>query len=638
MEEEKIDLKKYWLLLKQWAWLLISGLVLGALAAFVASLLQTPIYQAITKVMITGGGMLDQSLDTYSYSYADQLTETYLQLFKTEPVSDSTSEQLGIDLEEVEIDASAISSTTIIEIEVEHSNPQTAALIANTLVQVLIEKSNEIQTSRYSQMEESLLAQKSQLETQIATIQSQIEQTSIKTIDEQEQWLQEQIDALETEANTLSNEIEALGTPTTLELSNELEAKEARLEVVEQLLPMYKDSYADLVVYGTQVDTVNTNSVANSQLVLLTSTQTLYQQIYQSVLSDLESVRLAGMENTPNVVQIEAATVPEEPVRPRILVNTILGGMVGLLLIAGILALRESLDNTIKTADDVEKLLGLNTIGYIVEMQNKEVDETGLYVLKQPRSSISEAFRCTRTNIEFSAIDKPIKTLLITSPEPETGKTTIASNLATIFAQGERRVLLLDADLRRPHMHRVMKLDNRVGLTDLLLDHHDIRAVSYPIGDNKFVSVITSGNLPPNPAELLGSAKMESTLGELATDTDVVIIDSPPLMIADAQVLATKVDAVLLVIRQGKTQKDTTKASIDLLKKTNARVIGVVLNRVTRDKGEYYKRFHYEDYNCGSQSEDELKANKKSTGKGKEEKPIRKPLLKREKKLGMNDK
>jgi non-specific protein-tyrosine kinase len=259
--------------------------------------------------------------------------------------------------------------------------------------------------------------------------------------------------------------------------------------------------------------------------------------------------------------------------------------MVGLMLTVGVLALRESMDNTIKTTADVEKLLGLSTIGYIPEMQSKEVTQTGAYLLEQPHSSISEAFRSMRTNIEFSAIDKPIRTLLITSPEPETGKTTIAANLAFIFAQKERRVMLMDADLRRPHIHLVMGLEKQVGLTDLLLDSQNLDTVSHPVGENGMVRVITSGSLPPNPAELLGSGRMEHTLSEISANVDIVIIDSPPLIVADAQVLAAKVDAVLLVIRQGKTQRDTARHSIDLLSKTNARIIGVVLNRISRGNG-----------------------------------------------------
>jgi succinoglycan biosynthesis transport protein ExoP len=611
MEDESLDLKKYWLLLKRWAWVLIMGLVIAAAAGFGASQLQTPVYQATTKAMITRGGMTDQSLDVYSSYYSEQLSQTYLQLLQTDTVLDSASTRLGIDLDDVSIEAQAIPSTTIIEISVEHPSPQLAALIANTLVEVLIEKNDEIQSGRYLAMEESLLAQKTQLESQISVIQNQIEQASINTISEQEEWLQEQITNLENEAVSLPAEISALGNPATPEERSILEQKKARLEQVLLQLPLYKQSFTDLVVYGTEVDAAK--STANSQLVLLTTTQTLYQQLYQSVLSNLEKVRLAGMENTPSVVPIERAADPEEPIKPRKAINTALAGLVGLMLTTGFLVIRESMDNTVRTAEDLEKLIGVTAIGYIAEMQSKDMEGVGLYVSKQPRSPISEAFRSLRTNIEFSAIDKPIKTILVTSPEPETGKTTVGANLAMIFAQKGRRVLLLDADLRRPHVHRVMNLQNRVGLTDLLLNNQNYQDVIHQIEGNEGLSVVTSGSLPPNPAELLGSTRMENIVADLEKNMDLVVIDSPPSIVADAQVLAAKVDAVLLVIQPGKSQKVATKATIDILNRANARIIGVVINRISRDKGDYYSRYHNQGYEYSSPPEIGTDARNKAT-------------------------
>jgi len=611
MEDESLDLKNYWLLLKRWAWVLILGLVIAAASGFGASQLQTPVYQATTKAMITRGGVSDQSLDVYSSYFSEQLSQTYLQLLQTETVLDSASTRLGIDLEDVSIEAQAIPSTTIIEISVEHPSPQLAAMIANTLVEVLIEKNDEIQSGRYLAMEESLLAQKTQLESQISVIQNQIEQASINTISEQEEWLQEQITNLENEAVSLPAEISALGNPATPEERSILEQKKARLEQVLLQLPLYKQSFTDLVVYGTEVDAAK--STANSQLVLLTTTQTLYQQLYQSVLSNLEKVRLAGMENTPSVVPIERAADPEEPIKPRKAINTALAGLVGLMLTTVFLVIRESMDNTVRTAEDLEKLIGVTAIGYIAEMQSKDMEGVGLYVSKQPRSPISEAFRSLRTNIEFSAIDKPIKTILVTSPEPETGKTTVGANLAMIFAQKGRRVLLLDADLRRPHVHRVMNLQNRVGLTDLLLNNQNYQDVIHQIEGNEGLSVVTSGSLPPNPAELLGSTRMENIVADLGKNMDLVVIDSPPSIVADAQVLAAKVDAVLLVIQPGKSQKVATKATIDILNRANARIIGVVINRISRDKGDYYSRYHNQGYEYSSPPEIGTDARNKAT-------------------------
>ena len=253
-------------------------------------------------------------------------------------------------------------------------------------------------------------------------------------------------------------------------------------------------------------------------------------------------------------------------------------------------------------------MLGLKPIGYIFEIENNNKGEEGLYVSKQPRSPDSEAFRSLRTNIEVASRDKPVKTILVTSPEPGTGKTMVAANLAVVFAQKGMRVLLVDADLRRPQIHRVMNLRNRVGLSDLLLESQTIFDVGQKVKDIESLTVITSGSLPINPAELLGSIKMERLLKELGETMDVIIIDSPPTLVADAQILATNVDGVILVIQPEKTLKDEIKATVELLTYADARIIGVVLNRISRNSGKYYSRYHYKKYEYAALTDSTLKA------------------------------
>jgi capsular exopolysaccharide synthesis family protein len=502
---------------------------------------------------------------------------------------------LGFELDEDAIDTKEIIDTQIIEINVEDPDPQRAALTADMLVEVLIEQNELISSERYDLMEESLSAQKAQIESQIADLQNQINHASIKTIEEQEQWIQEQINVLQQESETLPVEISQMGNPATPEERDALEQKKARLEQVELLLPLYEQSYTDLIVYGKQVDGANTS--AGSQLTLLNTTQSLYQQIYVSVLNNLESVRLAKLQNMPNVVQIQPAIVPDDPVRPRTMLNSVLGGIIALILSAGFLILKENLDTTMKTSAQVEELLKLNVIGYIAEMQNSNGETIGLYTTNQPRSPIAEAFRSLRTNIEFSSIDKPIRTILVTSPEVSTGKTIISTNLAAIYAQKGEKVLLLDADLRRPRVHKTMGITNHIGLTDLLRGSHDLQDVIQKMDGSENLTIVSSGSLPPNPAELLGSARMEQILLELGNKYNIIVIDSPPSIVADSQILSSKVDAVLLVIQPGKTSKEAAKATEDLIKRAGGHIIGVVFNRIPRDRVDYYSgNYQYQYY------------------------------------------
>jgi capsular exopolysaccharide synthesis family protein len=190
-------------------------------------------------------------------------------------------------------------------------------------------------------------------------------------------------------------------------------------------------------------------------------------------------------------------------------------------------------------------------------------------------------------------VQKPIHTILVTSPGPAEGKTTVAVNLAAIFALSGKRVALLDADMRRPHVHHLLEMPNRNGLSNLFRSQIAPHSVSRTKLELPNLMVITSGSLPPNPAELLGSEKMSQILAALSNAVDVVVIDTPPSLVADAQILAGKVDAVLFVIQPGKTHAEMARASLEVFKRAGARVIGTVLNRIPRNRSDYYGGYKY---------------------------------------------
>ncbi len=197
----------------------------------------------------------------------------------------------------------------------------------------------------------------------------------------------------------------------------------------------------------------------------------------------------------------------------------------------------------IKTPEDVERQLDLPVLGFVAEMQYKSSSPEEVYVARQPRSPVSEAFRSLRTNLEFASVQKPIRTLIVTSPGPAEGKTTVAVNLAAIIALSGKRVALVDADLRRPMVHKLLGLPNRDGLSTLFRGHEGVHTVFRSKLELPHLMVITSGSLPPNPAELLGSERMVQILEELSALVDVVVIDTPPSLVADAQILSARVDA-----------------------------------------------------------------------------------------------
>jgi capsular exopolysaccharide synthesis family protein len=591
-----MELKQYLALLRRWAWLLVLGLVLGALGGFVGSLYQTPVYEASTRILVTRAPQ--DKVSDLTYLTDQQLTQTYVQLLTTQPVLDAVSQKLFYTIQPEQIHVKPITNTQIIQVTFEDNNPQHAALVANMLVKVLIDQNENLQTGRYAATEESLQAQIKQIQDQIDALQSQIDHVSTQAVQDQLSQVQNQINELQSEASGLEQDINALTAPATpsasplpLEDQARLADKQARLAQIKPILSLYQQIYTNLVVLGKPVTAGNTPE--GTRLSQLQTTLGLYQQIYINLLNNLETVKLARLQNTPNVVQIEPATVPDTPVRPRPLVNTLLAGAVGLLLVAGIAFLIEYLDDTLKTPEDVERILGLSVIGYVADIEYPVKSERGVYVVKQPRSPVSEAFRSLRTNLEFSGVDKPLQTILVTSAGPGEGKTTISVNLAAIIAQGGKSVILLDADMRRPQVHAFLNLPNHIGMSDLFRNTPSFRMVAHELESLKDAVVITSGSPPPNPTELLSSDRMNHILNDLKGKAEVVILDSPPSMVADAQILAAKVDGVILIVYPGHTHIDAALAAVDQMKRAGARILGVVLNRIPKNRSYYYGGYRY---------------------------------------------
>lgn len=580
-----MELKEYFRIIKHWLWLLILGVVLGGAGGYFLSNYQTPVYQASTRVMVMRPSQ--ESASDYAYLSGQQLTQTYVQLVTTQPVLDAASAELGYEVKREQVSVQQIRDTQVIQLTIEDENPEHASQIANVLVEKLTEQNETFQAGRFNSAEASLREQVQQMETQISGIQTVISQISSQNLKDQIAQLEAQINPLQEEILKLEQEIAAL--PTYITANKVIIAeKQARINQIKPLLSVYQEIYSNLIVLGEPIQSRSDDP----QLVQLQSTLDLYQQIYINLLNSLETIRLARLQNTPNIVQIEPAVPPIQPIRPRVMMNTILAAVVGLMLAAGIVFLVEYLDDTLKTPDEVERILGVPVLGFIAEMQYKGKGDE-VYVAHQPRSPVSEAFRSLRTNLEYAAVQKPIRTLIVTSPEPSEGKTTIAVNLAAIFSQAKRSVALVDADLRHPNVHRYMGLSNRDGLSNLFRDQSDVSKVSHNKVNLPKLTIITTGHLPPNPSELLGSDRMGWILEELQSIADMVIIDTPPSLVADAQVLAAKVDAVLIVIKPGKTSAEAARSSMELYRRAGARVVGVVLNRIPRNRSYYYGGYKY---------------------------------------------
>ncbi len=215
-----------------------------------------------------------------------------------------------------------------------------------------------------------------------------------------------------------------------------------------------------------------------------------------------------------------------------------------------------------------------------------------LVTISSPRSPISETYRTLRTNLQFVSLDKPLRTLLVTSPGPEEGKSTMLANLAVTLAQGEKRVILVDCDLRRPSLHKLFGLKHKKGLTTMMVDAEAMNDPPLQETGVSGLQLLASGPLPPSPSDLLGSRRMDRVLEVLKERADIVLLDAPPVVaVSDAAVLATRVDGVLLVVSAGQTKRDSVQAAKAKLEKVNANLIGAVLMNVPLDAS--LQRYYY---------------------------------------------
>ena len=332
------------------------------------------------------------------------------------------------------------------------------------------------------------------------------------------------------------------------------------------------------------------------------------QRLYELVQRRLNEINLTRLLESDNIQIMDEATVPVVPVKPRFLLIIGVGVVVGLLLGLGAAYLQEVLDTTVRSQNDIEKEIGLPFLGVIPSIAGekrkvtKKVLAEGykpyLHINFFPRSSIAECARTIRTNILFMSPKDDFKVLLVTSPSPLEGKTTTAINIATVMAQSSRRVLILEADMRRPRLHKAFGEEPVAGISDVLLDGTDVMDVLRETGVEG-LQYIPCGRIPENPSELLHTKRFKETLQRLSEVFDRIIIDSPPVIaVADALVLAQYVEGVVVVTREGKTRKPLLKRTRELLEGINAPIVGTVLNNVNLGQRRYgtYYYYYYQGY------------------------------------------
>ncbi|MFN2227664.1 MAG: polysaccharide biosynthesis tyrosine autokinase [Anaerolineae bacterium] len=551
-----MELLEYWQILKKRLWLiLLLAAVAGATAAYVVSQ-QTPLYRATTQLLLNPSAQSPLLPYETVESRQSSLANTYAEFMRTRSFAGLVAQELAegegaTTLPEEEIlqalSTQSVPNTQFFRISALHPDPAMAQTLANTAAEVLIAENMA-----------RAQAQRLQLEAQ---------RDPAKILERQR--LTELQEALQDELDFHSERIADLQGQIT-----DLEARPPSEELDQRIL-------------GLREELLNHQSLRVEIFGSLAQTQ--------SSLAGLTEEATAGMDTA---VVVDPAALPAQPEPQNLVRYTLLAIVAGLGIGVALVFVLEYVDWTVKTPEQLDAVYGMATLGVIGAFGGRSNGKTGLeemITVNEPQSPVAEAFRALRTNIQFASPGNPLRSLLVTSAGPQEGKTLTAANLAVSLAQGGSRVLVVDADLRRPRLHKVFAVEREPGLTNLIVDPEN--GIEPYLQDTQVenLRVLACGPLPRNPAELLGSTRAAEVMERLKEHADVVLYDTPPVAtVTDAVVMSSRVDAVIQVVQAGGPRRDVVARAKSLLEKVGARILGPVLNQVgLADVGYYYYYGYY---------------------------------------------
>ncbi|MFZ0217130.1 MAG: polysaccharide biosynthesis tyrosine autokinase [Candidatus Dormiibacterota bacterium] len=407
----------------------------------------------------------------------------------------------------------------------------------------------------------------------------------------------------------------AAGTGTVTQTSDEITQTYAQL-MVER--PILQKVIGDLKLNTTpdqlqkDIQVTPRTSTTILDITVSNTNRALARDVANQLMSDFIGTmkQVQAQENAPgtspdNFVIVSPAALPTSPSSPSIPRNVVIAAAAALLLAVGAALLRDYLDQSVKSDEELIERTGLVPIAHIAYSAARR-ERRGELTVMQELTPAAEAYRSLRTNLLFSTVDRPVRTIVVTSASPDEGKSRTAANLAVALAQSGHRTVLVDADFRRPSQHRNFGFVRNVGLSNLVIQEMTEHEVLSDIEGVADLALLPSGPTPPNPSELLGSARTRAVLGQLQSEFEFVVLDTPPVnAVTDAAVLSSMVDGVILVIESGRTTYSTVLHAKQALDRVGAHVIGAVVNKLRPGGAQgYYSSEYY--YGYGARQSDEL--------------------------------
>ena len=610
--EETLDIRELFSKLSRRKWIIISLAVICVILSLIYSFRLQPVYRATATLLIEIrpprimefedvaiaehrdiARHLSSQIEILRSHFLAQLVYERLSGYEpwdrwkgrktTAGASLGKEERVSALLANVEIEP--VRGTSLIEISVKDIDPKLAAKIANAWVDAYISQDLESRASLTRQasdwLEEEIERAKGRLKRAEAALHDyarvhQITEASLKEAEE-------------------------------AALLNQAIHRKAQLEVeLAQQLKYYREKHPVIIGIRSELKSLQDKiATEKERLLALKEKATTFnilqrevetsQALYESLLARFKEVTSIEHLRASTIRIVDPARPPDSPIYPRKKLNLMVALFLGLALGGGIAFFFESLDQTIKTPEDMQKFLSLPFLGLIpfFALKDKEFPPE-LVAFKDPHSPTAEGYRALRTSITFASPDQKKKALLVTSAVPKEGKTITAINLAISLSQAGEKTILVEADYRHPSLHNIFGISRAEGITEFLTGPGDNLNSYIHSTEIANLDLVTCGSIPPNPSELLGSKSMERLIGQLSEIYDRIIFDAPPVLaVTDAVILSTKVDGTIIIVKADETPRKAVLRTSELVASVGSEIIGAVLNmaRLEKHKGYYY--YHY---------------------------------------------